>query len=262
VSRPTRPGTKRSSRTPPAWEHFERLIARLAADELSTDYCVTPNARIAGRISGRSRQIDVLIDLRHDTDNSRRVIIDAKKRKRKIDVTDVEQFRGLMEDTAATHGYLVCPKGFTKAAERRAQSVVSLRLIPPDRLHNFDPASWPKCEVPTCKHGRVFWDGYPEITARLAPLSNPTLPARLISFIHYVGKCDRCMRFYVKCITCGDLISVPEDDDNDYGHRCGCKLPWFWLASVESDEHGIQSAELHAVLPTGKVITADRRALQ
>ena len=84
----------------------ERMIARLAADELPTEYCVTPNARLIGRISGRSRQIDVLIDLRHDTDNSRRVIVDAKRRKRKVDVTDVEAFRGLMDDVGATHGYL------------------------------------------------------------------------------------------------------------------------------------------------------------
>jgi hypothetical protein len=47
---------------------------------------------VVGRISRRSRQTYVLIDLRHDTDNSRRVIVDAKKRTRKIDVTDVETF--------------------------------------------------------------------------------------------------------------------------------------------------------------------------
>src|ERR1043165_2529171 len=105
----------------PSWELYERMIARIVADQLSTDLCVTPNARIIGKISGRSRQIDVLIDSRHDTDNSRRIIVDAKKRTRKIDVTDVEAFRGLMEDVGATHGYLVCPTGHTQAAEKRAQ---------------------------------------------------------------------------------------------------------------------------------------------
>lgn len=47
---------------------YERLVARLFAEQLSTDLCVTPNARIKGHISGRSRQIDVLIDARGDTD--------------------------------------------------------------------------------------------------------------------------------------------------------------------------------------------------
>jgi hypothetical protein len=45
--------------------------------------------------------LDVLIDLRHDTDNSRRLIVDAKKRRRRIDVVQVEAFKGLMEDVGA-----------------------------------------------------------------------------------------------------------------------------------------------------------------
>src|SRR4051812_34749139 len=105
----------------PSWEVYERMIARLIADQVPTDMCVTANARIRGKKSGIKRQIDVLIEERHDTDNSRRVIVDAKKRARKVDVKEVESFRGLMQDVGATHGYLVCPNGYTKAAERRAQ---------------------------------------------------------------------------------------------------------------------------------------------
>lgn len=111
------------SRRDPEWQLYERLVAHLMADQASTELCVTPNAHIMGRISKRSRQIDVLLDLRHDPDNSRRIIVDAKRRTRKIGVTDVEAFRGLMEDVKATHGYLVCPAGHTSAAERRAQSL-------------------------------------------------------------------------------------------------------------------------------------------
>jgi hypothetical protein len=112
-----------------SWEIYERMIARLFANQLTTDLCVTPNARIVGSISGRSRQIDVLIDSRHDTDNTRRIIVDAKNRKRKIDVRDVEAFRGLMEDVNAAHGYLICPAGRTAAAEKRAQMAVSIRIV-------------------------------------------------------------------------------------------------------------------------------------
>src|SRR3546814_11877283 len=73
------------------WKLYERLIARLMADQLSTEFCVTPNASILGAITGIKRQIDVLIEARHDTDNSRRIIVDAKRRKRKNDVKDVER---------------------------------------------------------------------------------------------------------------------------------------------------------------------------
>lgn len=232
----------------------------MAADQLSTDMCVTPNAYIRGRISDRKRQIDVLVDARHDTDNSRRLIIDAKHRKRKVDVKDVESFRGLMEDVDATHGYLVCPNGYTKAAERRAQMKVSIRLVPLNRLEGFDPSSWPMCRKNRCTQGRVFWDGYPEISMKLRPLAGGA--PKVVSFAHCVGKCDRCGRFHVHCLTCGDLFSIPDSDPDDHGHRCSCRLPWFWLASIEEDSEGAESAELHAVFVVdGRIITSDRRSL-
>lgn len=118
------------TREVPGWELYERLLARMIADQLESDLCVTPNAHIVGRITGVRRQVDVLIEARHDTDNSRRIIVDAKRRSRKIDVKDVESFRGLMEDVGATHGYLVSPAGHTKAAEKRAQTAVSIRIVP------------------------------------------------------------------------------------------------------------------------------------
>ena len=158
----------------PDWELYERLVARLMADQISTDLCVTPNAHITGKISGINRQIDVLIDARHDTDNTRRIIVDAKRRRRKIDVTDVEAFQGVMNDVGATHGYLVCPAGHTKAAVKRAQELVSIRIVPLDRLENFDPSTWPQCRTGICPQGRIFWDGYPELTFAFVLSTSPT----------------------------------------------------------------------------------------
>jgi hypothetical protein len=250
---------KAMKKTQPEWEAYERMVARLAADQIKSDLCVTPNARVTGKISGRSRQVDVLIDARHDTDNSRRIIVDAKKRKRKIDVKDVESFLGLMQDAGATHGYLVSPAGHTKAAEKRAQMAVSIRIVPVDRLANFDPSTWPKCRDADCKHGRVFWDGYPELSVALRPVeANRGQREQLVAFLHYIGKCDRCGLFHVWCTRCDAILPVPHQDGDD-GHQCSCKPPWFWLASTEEDGDGARSVELHAVLATGRIITVDRR---
>lgn len=30
----------------PDWQLYERMIARMVADQISTDYCVTPNTRL------------------------------------------------------------------------------------------------------------------------------------------------------------------------------------------------------------------------
>lgn len=248
-----------SGRSWPQWELYERLVARLVADQISTEYCVTPNARIQGRISGQQRQLDVLIDLRHETDNKRRIIIDAKARGRRIDVTHVEAFRGLMTDVEATHGYLVCPAGWTDAAHRRAQEAVSIRLLPLDRLENFDPSTWPQCLETGCNGGRVFWDGYPCFDMTLAPLQRGAKMLRL-SYVHYVGKCDKCSRFHVKCMTCSEMLALDHLAE-DEGARCHCQAPWWWLASVERDEQDRLSAELHAVRGIGQIATVSRRSL-
>lgn len=249
-------------RTHTDWEHYERMIARLVADQWSIGLCVTPNARVTGVISGRRRQIDVLIENRHDTDNSRRIVVDAKRKQRKIDVTDVEAFRGLMEDVGATHGFLVCPSGHTKSAERRAQAAVGLCILPLDHLTGFDPQAWPSCRVPECQYGKVFWDGYPEVWIDLKRLDSQgkSEPIRK-SFQHCVGKCDRCGRFHVQCHTCGQILSIPEDDTGDLGHQCACQPPWFWLASIEVDAVGRKSAELHLIMGFGKHRTVNRRSL-
>jgi hypothetical protein len=243
------------------WQLYERMVARLVADQIEADLCVTPNARIKGRISGRSRQIDVLIDVRYDTDNSRRTIVDAKRRRRKIDVKDVEAFRGLMKDVGASYGYLVSPAGYSKAAEKRAQKAVSIRIVPLDRLENFDPSTWPQCRTGRCSQGRVFWDGYPEFSLSV---HLPGRPDKIETrrFVHYVGKCDCCGAFHVRCMTCDDVLYVPEGE-NDDGHQCSCKLPWFWLASIEADDRGNKSAELHLVRGVGGVTmnTVDRRSI-
>jgi len=56
------------------------------------------------------------------------------------------------------------------------------------------------------------------------------------------------------------ILHIPEDE-SDIGRQCACRLPWFWLASIEEDERGARSAELHLVTGLGKVRTVTRRSL-
>ena len=228
------------------WEIYERFIARLVSVDAPTDLSVTPNARIKGLISGRKRQVDVLIDSRHDTDNSRRIVIDAKRRSRKIDIVQVEAFESFMKDVGATHGYLVCPVGHTQAAERRAQDAITISLVPLEVLGDFDPTLWPECLKKSCRRGRVFWNGYPEHTL-----------GEIARIIHFVGKCDQCGRFHVWCQSDGHFFSLADKGEA----KCQCILPAFWLTSIERDEHNRKSAELHAILPDGYHWTVDRRPM-
>ena len=162
-----------------------------------------------------------------------------------------------MKDVRAKHGILVCPSGYTEGAEKRAQELIDIHLVPFSYLEFFDPSRWERCHRSKCD-GYIFWDGYPEISLQLTPVvvvEDST--ERFVPYVHALGKCERCRTFHVKCFTCGEIFEMRAESM----HRCRCKPPWFWISSIEEDEEGRQSAELHSVTLTGEVVTFNRRSL-
>jgi hypothetical protein len=100
---------------------LELLVAKIQR-ELAPKSSVLHNVRLDGHLSGTKRQIDVLVrDKIGQYEIS--IIIDCKDYSKPVDVKDVEEFSGLQGDVRAQRGVLVCPKGFTKAAKTRAQSL-------------------------------------------------------------------------------------------------------------------------------------------
>lgn len=202
------------------WRAYERLVALLSSNEYEDSLTVIPNARVTGLISKRKRQIDILIDYRFNVDLNRRIIIDAKDRKRPIDIKDVESFEGLMKDVCAKRGILVCANGHTKAALRRAQENIGIRIISSDEIDNLDFSSWDNCLHLKCKNGLVLWDAAPGVIVEGTVI------------IHFIGKCDECGKFHVWCCSCGNRKVLQIEDD----WQCACQGPWFWLTSIEKDE--------------------------
>lgn len=145
------------------WEIYERLVAELLVRELSPEFCVTANAQVTGHISRQRRQIDVLFDVRHDTDNSRRIIVDAKRQRRKVDITHVEALRALMEDVGATHGDLVCPHGQRKPLRSVLRKQSASACYPSNALRTSIRHAGAQCQREGCSRGRVFWDGFTEV---------------------------------------------------------------------------------------------------
>lgn len=233
------------------WRAFERLVARLTSDEYEHDlsFTVIPNARIKGYISNRKRQIDVLVECRSGTDLDRRIIFDAKDKKRPIDIKEVEAFEGLMRDVQAKRGFLVCTNGHTKAALTRAQEHIGIRLISPDELDDFDPTAWDSCLSNTCSKGLVLWD------TNFIVKDGPWVT------LQNVGKCDVCGKFHIWCSDCGDRICLQKEDD----WQCYCTSTWFWLSSIEDDvdKSGLSSKGAYLLLIDryGKPSVIDRRPL-
>lgn len=211
---------------------YEKIVSQLMFDENDVNTTVVPNAKIIGSISGRSRQIDVLLDSKNGESN-RRIIVDAKYQKRPIDIKVVEEFEGMMRDVNAQRGILICPNGYTKSALRRAQELITIRLVTEEEIENIGFHGWEYCSSPSCS-GSLIWE------------LNPTLMGYSPVTITCSAKCDKCSSFNVWCWACGEKFSLKDEDD----YQCMCKGNTFWLTSIENDEYN-KSVYLHLVCPIG-----------
>lgn len=105
---------------PMNWRTYEQEIY----EHLATLYpgaSIRRNVQLYGKQSKRDRQIDVLIE--DDVAGFRtRIVVDGKYFGRRVNVTHVESFIGLLEDVSATHGLMVTTHGYSKAAMQRVRN--------------------------------------------------------------------------------------------------------------------------------------------
>jgi hypothetical protein len=212
------PHSSCSDINPPPWRIYERIVAAIEAENADFEMSITPNARIIGCLSGRKRQVDVLIDARWEDKISRRIIVDAKRHKRKIDIKDVEAFEAMMKDCRAERGILVCPNGFTEGAKRRTQDAITINILSLDELDDLNLTSWDECLGQCAEQadnrtstGMVLWGGY-ELVA-VDPIS---------SVVYRVGKCDKCHNFHVWCWQCDSSLALKDTDEQ----QCCCGRLW------------------------------------
>lgn len=137
-------------------ENMKGLVGALTAEEYGKKYTVIPK----GFINQRKRQVIVLVDYRFDFDLSRRIVFDAKDRKRPVDITETESFEGLMKDVGSRRGFIVCSNGYTKSALRRAQEHIVIKLLASDEINI---ASWDMCRNDSCSDGLIMWDLTPGV---------------------------------------------------------------------------------------------------
>jgi hypothetical protein len=230
------------------WRQYERLVALLTSGEYDSEYTVIPNIRMNGFISGRKRQIDILVECRFDSDLNRRIVFDAKLRNRPIDIKEVESFEGLMKDVNAQRGFIVCSNGYTKSALRRSEEHIGIRLIPADQLDDFSIHTWDRCMNEKCNDGLVLWD------------SNPSVILNDMISVQSTGKCDVCGKFHVWCWDCGNKHFLGDEDE----WQCSCKGPWFWLSSTEPEldkSKSYKARYLILVLGNGQYHIVDRRPI-
>ena len=102
------------------WYEYEREIEEQFRQAYPAAQ-IKHDAKLVGKFSKVERQIDLLIEERA-SDFAFKIVIDAKYRGRKLDVSDVEAFIGLTRDVEAHTGMMVALEGYTPAAVNRAHN--------------------------------------------------------------------------------------------------------------------------------------------
>lgn len=100
------------------WQRFEALVAQIQRT-LAPQAKITQHEKILGKRSKVSREIDIAVR-QNIGQYSVFIAIDCKDYKTPVDVKDVEEFIGLVEDVFANKGAIVSASGFTQAARTRA----------------------------------------------------------------------------------------------------------------------------------------------
>lgn len=239
----------------PEWKLYERVVAAFLAENEGIEVSVTPNARIVGTISGTFRQVDALLDARWGDDLSKRIIVDAKRYRGKVDIKDVESFESMMRDCRAARGVIVCPNGWTEGARRRAQDAITIALLTLEEVENRDwRAAFEDC-YGTCassqactRNGLVLWD------------AQHHLAIDDLWAIVYTGKCDACHDYHVWCWDCDEKFALGTEDD----HTCACDRIWASLIEEEVDDQtGKTLNAVHLLMCAGtQLASLDRRMLR
>ncbi len=134
-------------------KEFEKLVANLQR-KFAGGSSVKQNAKIVGRITGRSREVDVAVTT-SVAGESLLIAVECRRRARKCDVSEVEAFASKLADIFAHKGIIVSAKGFTVAAGRLAKA----KGISLYRYEDTLKEGWPSGFETTVKI--AIWEIYP-----------------------------------------------------------------------------------------------------
>lgn len=122
------------------WRAYERaMFNQLYYDFRPPRFVVRPSAReVVGEKSQSKRQLDVSVFDAYDLSQPI-LVVECKRYSRKLNIKDVEEFIGMLQDLGDPKDVLVCPLGFSGPATRRAKAAgietVVLTLPDADRLN-------------------------------------------------------------------------------------------------------------------------------
>ncbi len=190
------------------WQEYQDAVGELY-NQMNDFGIVKKNIIIPDKVTGQPRQVDVWWEMQLG-DHTFKILIDAKRRKEKIDVKDVEEILMLADAVNADKAIIVTNNDWTEPAEKKANHVgLDLRILTIDEATDLIvDDKWFMCKV--CKEDCVVLDndGFLEIDG----LVNWWLG----------GTCRTCNTVYVNCQGCGGKAII----NDEITWKCNCHLEW------------------------------------
>ncbi len=216
------------------WQEYQESVG-LLYEQMAEIGIVSKNITILDKITGQPRQVDVWWEIQLDKHRFK-ILIDAKQRKNKVDVKDVEEVIMLAKAVNADKAIIVTNNEWTKPAELSAKfNGLDLRIFTIDEATDLIVEDkWLMCQV--CNEDCVILDsnGYFEVNG----LINWWLG----------GKCRSCNSIYIHCQDCGGkgIINV------NIHWRCDCPYIWksennvvsiYWCNEDQTNENNFENPQ-------------------
>jgi len=170
---------------------------------------VCKNITSPDKLTGQARQVDCWIEA-PVKGHIVKILVDAKFRKGKVDVKDVEAVRELGEAVGADKCFVICPNGWTEPAMKKAEFIgLDLRLLTvKSAVQLLDIENWAIC--PNCQNDYILMEksGGIEIEGMV--------------FWWLAGQCKECGSTLIWCQDCGDQMIV----ETGQSQRCPCGHSW------------------------------------
>jgi tetratricopeptide (TPR) repeat protein len=190
------------------WQEYQEAVGELYI-QMEGIGNVKKNITLPDKITGQPRQVDVWLEIETKS-HKLGVLIDAKYRKHKIDVKDVEEVMSLANAVGANKSVLIASIGWTAPAKIKAGTLgLDLRLFTiEEALELIVSDNWrmcPACEndciVLDCTSGMVVDGVWSLLTA---------------------GQCRECRSALILCSACGDRLLLKAKERA----KCSCSHVW------------------------------------
>lgn len=192
------------------WQKYEEAASKLF-EQLNAGGELRRNVSLPDRDTGRARQVDLWWEVELAPEVRIRVLVDAKFRKRPIDVREVEAVCALGNAVGADKCVVVVANGWTEpAAEKARRSGIPLKMLTvPEAMEALDVDTWRACGL--CREDAIVLD----------QVSPPVVNDGAVVW-WLGGTCWNCGVHAVECQECGGTLLVEPDTEGE----CRCGHAW------------------------------------